>query len=152
MSYVPVPCVLLPERVKEYPPMEALPDDLREKLLAGLEGHPLPYGILDGFQLYGATLSVCPASKVGGYLSSTEHFEVPACSCGSPMEYLLTIAGDEIRTPRWLPLEERHLFDGTARTTYGWADAHGLLCGYTAEFFLCRQCGGWPTRYVANFD
>lgn len=151
MSYVPVPCLLMPERVVEYPCAE-LTDETKQKLRMHFQGKPLPAGISDGYGFYLRQLSACPGSKIGGYIRWLQGDETPTCTCGRPMEYLLTLASEEISEGRWLPEEEKHLFDGRALSIWGWGNAPGLQFGDLGNvyLFVCRHCQGWPTCHVGQ--
>jgi hypothetical protein len=155
MSYVPVPCVVLPERVTEYPPWDELAEETQQKLDRGLRGRELPAGITSVSGFYSACLSVCPGTKAGGYVRWLQGPEAPACKCGREMDHLLTIASDEFDGAsyhRWMPVEDGPLWDGTARATYGWADAPGLQFGDLGKvyFFVCRHCEGWPITHAGQ--
>jgi hypothetical protein len=164
MNYVPVPCVLLPERVTEFPGVEELPEETRRRLAEGLKARQIPgptdrtieSQVLEFYQdYYEIALSVCPGTKVGGYVRWDQSPQVPKCDCGRAMDHLVTISSDEFDGAsyvRWLPAEERHLWDGRARAMYGWADAPGLMLGDLGKvyFFVCRQCKGWPIKHVGQ--
>jgi hypothetical protein len=133
-----------------------MPAETRAKLIDALHKIPLPRDIPEADTLYHSTLSICPGTKVGGYPRAVETATIAKCaSCGRAMEYLLTATSDEFDGAsyvRWLPVEERHLWDGTALATYGWADAPGLQFGDlgSVEFFVCKQCAGWPVGHYCN--
>jgi hypothetical protein len=151
LSYVPVPCLLMPERVVEYP-CEGLTAETEQRLRAHFHGQRLPVGVSNGYEFYLRQLSVCPGSKVGGHVGWLQGDETPTCTCGRSMEHLMTLASEEIAQGRWLPEEERHLFDGSARSTWGWANAPGLQFGDLGNVyvFVCRACEGWPICHVGQ--
>ncbi len=98
-TYLPVPCVLHPEQVVEYPDDDSLPGDLRRRLREWEEasGHRYQY-----------ELSVANGWKVGGYASwsITDPYPV-VCDCGTDMELLLTIAsGEWDGSGSWRPVED----------------------------------------------
>jgi hypothetical protein len=69
------------------------------------------------------------------------------------MDYLLTVSSaewDGASWPRWMPLEERGVRDGTARAEEGYCRAAGLKFGdlLSVHLFACRRCDGWPVRVV----
>jgi len=164
MNYVPVPCILLPERVTEYPELENLPAETRRRIAEELRARKIPCPTdrngerqVQEFyeEYYEIALSVCPGTKVGGYVRWLQSPQVPICDCGRAMNHLLTFASDEFDGAsyvRWLPAEERHLWDGRALSMYGWADAPGLTFGDLGKlyFFICRHCKDWPVRSVGQ--
>jgi len=109
LDYVPVPCLLMPEQVVEFPSPRELPPELtfslREKCSHDsriLDVVPQAFGnpyrpfdpsceSLYAVEYYEYNLSVCPSTKVGGYVHWIQHPDVPACRCGREMKYLLTL-------------------------------------------------------------
>lgn len=163
--YLAKPCLLLPERVTEFPPYKDLAQGTRDKIerwsprqLLGTRAdeRPLDYwghDILDQpADLYEFELSSCPATKLGGYPHWIQRDETPVCRCGRPMQHLLTIASwefDGANFRRWLPLEEKHLTNPwPARVV----NAHGLMLGDAGSsfFFICRHCPEWPVLQVGQ--
>lgn len=144
LDYVPVPCRLFPERVAECPNVESLPASVRAKVEA-------KWG---DTERYDRLLSAANGTKVGGYprwQHDPEPVTCPACKWG--MDYLLTVGSEEWDGrdwPRWMPLEERGVRDGTARGEAGFCRAHGLSFENLApvHLFACRRCGGWPVKLV----
>jgi len=160
--YVPVPCVLDPERVTEYPDAfvitKAVPQ-LWEKLRASAElGDVLAtlteFDFTDVRALYQYWLSVASGTKVGGHPEWIQDPAPPACRCGQQMEYLLTVASSECdggTWGRWLPEEERHVWAGDdfeARDRV--ASGAQLLLGDDGNlnYFVCRNCPDWPIAAV----
>jgi hypothetical protein len=155
-TYLPKPCRLFPERVTEYPSMSDLPAQLREKLEASdpedlqdmLDGAV----VSDPETLYDWELSVCPSTKVGGYVCWAQDAEVPACACGRPMEQLLTLADMEFdggTYRRWLSEEDRGVWDGPTEKRLAVQDApHWGLGGGFLYLFICRRCRKWPVQSV----
>jgi hypothetical protein len=164
-NYLPTPCLLLPERVTEYPPYDELEQDCRDKIerwspreLLGTQAETRPpdywcKDILDQpSTLYKWELSACRGTKIGGYPSWIQRDETPVCHCGRSMQHLLTVASWEFNGGnfrRWLPVEEKHV-------TNPWPDsiinAHGLMLGDAGSifFFICRHCPEWPVRQVCQ--
>jgi hypothetical protein len=102
---LPMPCAFLPERVAEYPPLCMLSKSQRERLRSSnllnlLKREPwAEFGIDDPVDLYQLVLSVCPATKIGGY---PQFWSGPSIERqNSPSTYLLTIAGEEFGTLDW---------------------------------------------------
>lgn len=157
-DYVPLPCRLLPERIVEYPSIYEIPDDLKERIYAWQDQN------LDGngehAYCYEFDLSVCPGTKIGGYLSWIQFPWIPGCSCGSNMEHLLTITSAEwngLIDRRWTPEEDQQILaelhkswdereerDGLRQ--YAILNPTGLTlgdCGHM-HVFVCRRCPDWP--------
>ncbi len=143
--YVPRICALSPERVREYPEIRDLPDQLRERIWAWEETDAAR-----GYS-YQYHLSVAPGTKVGGYVSWTQERDVPACpSCAREMDHLLTVAswewdGETRRT--WKPEEEKR---PPADEDAGGGGPTGLTLGDANELyvFICRRCPDWPIAWV----
>ncbi|HEX2317257.1 MAG TPA: hypothetical protein VHJ17_26150 [Thermomonospora sp.] len=91
-DYVPRPCVVRPERVREYPPAHELDDEQAKHLHVWAEEQGLSYR---------GDLSTAPGWKVGGWPHPWTFRDPPApgdlrCGdCGAPVEALLTIDGSE---------------------------------------------------------
>ncbi len=154
MDYVPVPCILLPERVTEYPDARDLPRETYERLNRVLKGLVPPdvEDLDEPATWYERELSTCSGAKIGGYPAWVQDSEVPGCDCGRPMTHLLTLTMDEPSRGRWLPMEDRHLVDDTAQSSFGWANAPGFTFGDggSVYIFICRRCEGWPIRDVTQ--
>lgn len=157
--HVPVPCVLTPERVAEFPSIRTLSKQLSSTIQsssalqhAANTAPDWTHG--DASTLYQYWLSVAPGSKVNGYPKWIQDPDTPQCACGKQMEYLLTVDSEECdggTWGRWLPQEDRHLWGGEdhhARlgaiqpTELGFGD-----CG-NIHYFVCRSCEGWPVATV----
>jgi hypothetical protein len=99
--YQPVPCLLNPEPVTEYPPYSHYPEysDLPEPLRQRVERwDDLTAG------LYTGVLSTAPGTKAGGHPDWIQEPDWPVCGCGRRMDHLLTIASDEWdHRMRWIP-------------------------------------------------
>ncbi|GHP00038.1 hypothetical protein KSF_100850 [Reticulibacter mediterranei] len=143
-DYLPNTCLLIPERVQEYPALCELPTALQERIRAWeeTEAHT-------SSQYY---LGPAPGTKVGGYVEWVQFPDVVRCaSCQQEMEHLLTIAswewdGESFR--RWRPLEEQPLEHGVPLQDGLDVSAEaGLMLGDAGNLyvFLCRRCPGWPT-------
>ena len=145
MDFVPVPCRLFPERVMEFPNVEALPTVMKDKLA------PKP-----GIELYQRELSVAEGTKVGGYPRWKGKAEPPACDrCKWGMDYLLTVAAEEwtdLTSDRWKPVQNR---DEKSSETASRAAGLQFLSrkGNTSDngnvhVYMCRRCEDWPVRLV----
>ncbi|WP_329385192.1 hypothetical protein OG625_25025 [Streptomyces sp. NBC_01351] len=122
-GYVPDPCVLHPEQVREYPYIELLPEGLRERVEEWEDAQEeASYesegdGDLDGdgdgsWVSYQSDLSVAPGWKAGGFAAwnLTGPGEMDCRSCGRAMELLLKVDSHEWRARdgySWRPVEER---------------------------------------------
>jgi hypothetical protein len=164
-EYLPQPCLLLPERVTEYPPLENVEEAIRDKIehwsLPELLGprareRPLDYwgkDILDQpSTLYEWELSTCPGTKIGGYPHWIQRDETPVCRCGRAMQHLLTVASWEFdggTFRRWLPAEEKHLSNPWPQSVI---NAHGMMLGDAGSiyFFICRHCPEFPVQQVCQ--
>ena len=150
-DYVPLPCVLHPERIVEYPHSEwpyhsDLPDALAEQLHRWDQQPDVPYS-------YWNALSTAPGTKVGGHPRWVQGPWWPQCRCGLRMQHLLTIASDEFEIAtlgrRWLPLEDRDDPTITGRRLTidrdCWAP-HGIMLGDVGSLYLftCTACAERP--------
>ena len=101
--YVPLPCVLHPERIVEFPHAEQPslsdpPNAVEKRVRRWQERHDW---------LYWAALSTTPGTKVGGHPRWIQSPQWPVCGCGQRMQQLLTIASDEFGPKGcWLPVED----------------------------------------------
>jgi len=101
--YLPVPCVVHPEQIREYQYADLLPGDLRGRLDEwdkDAERRP-------GYQ---ADLSLAPGWKVGGYAnwSLTDPYPMDCAVCGTAMTLTFTAASADWNGTHcsWRPLEE----------------------------------------------
>ncbi|MGW1552293.1 hypothetical protein ACWCQX_37200, partial [Streptomyces sp. NPDC002346] len=103
-GYVPSPCVVHPETVREHQYVELLPADLQAKVdrWTNWDDEDSPD--------YQSDLSVAPGWKIGGFAAwnVTGPGEVPA-HCGRSMRLLLTIATHEWDGGNriWVPVEDQ---------------------------------------------
>jgi hypothetical protein len=155
--YVPKPCALHPERVTEYPGFDNLPEALQERVLAWqaeLEERGEDLGDVEDGAVYEWELSVADGTKVVGYVNWIQGPEVPTCTCGRPMEHLLTVASGEFHGGnwrRWCPLEDQHVCrDAPYEERAAVQAATGLMLGDMGDMFLfiCRACPEWPIDWV----
>ncbi|GAA2839446.1 YwqG family protein [Crossiella cryophila] len=141
-SRLPLPCVLNPERVREYPWYEELPAEL----VQALDGLEAEFGVAAGNDQYSYqySLSIASGSKVGGWVawSVTDQIPQPCPECASPMDHLLTIDDyewDGGSLPRWRPIEE-DLVDHLADRPTG-MDLHDAV-----RIFVCPVSLDHPVR------
>jgi hypothetical protein len=155
-GYEPLPCVLHPERVTEYPHIRSLPEELEEKVEEVLE--PLveqteKWDIDEPLAIYAYLLSVADGTKVGGHVNWIQDDETPECECGREMEHLLTVASLEFdggTYPRWCPQEEADVWDGPPEERFRAQSAAELMFGDGGNlyFFVCRHCRPWRVASV----
>jgi hypothetical protein len=154
-GYILKPCTLTFERVIEYPPVQ----ELGEEQVARLDRWLDKLGEIEfedkGYQgkdtLYQYELSVCPGNKLGGYVCWQQDPERQTCDAGHRMEHLLTVTDMEVdggTWPRWLPAEDRELWNDPWKqqelsNAPGW-----YLGGGSMYYFVCRRCDGWPIKVV----
>jgi hypothetical protein len=153
--FVPYPCVLNFERVIEYPDSDSLTSEQYARLNAWLDSQEIVFED-DRYQeketIYQFELSVCPGNKLGGYMAWIQDPEWRTCDrCGRPMEHLLTLTDMEVNGgtwQRWLPLEDRKLWDDL-REHKAISNAPGWRLGGGGMFYqVCRHCADWPVKVV----
>lgn len=157
--YIPKPCVVIPERVKEYPDSAELPgngyaqitSDLFLQQANKIKLAPIGnWGVYHDEGAYQCYLSNSQCTKVGGYPSWVQHPGGPDCSqCGAAMEHLLSFGSWEYdggMWGRWLPIEDRDLLEH--RSTEDPAAAPDWMFGDAGQLyvFVCRKCKDWPIR------
>ncbi|WBB97847.1 MULTISPECIES: hypothetical protein [unclassified Solwaraspora] len=94
-NYLPTPCLVRPEQVREYQYVGLLPENLKKRLYAWEKqsGHS-----------YQADLSLAPGWKVGGFAnwSLSDWHPVDCTECGAAMTLLLTASsGEQNGSARW---------------------------------------------------
>lgn len=146
---LPQPCVLSPERVKEYPAWETSAE-LAEKI----EEWESSLDDAEGWS-YQYHLSAAPGTKVGGWIDWSQSPETVACGHGHEMAHLLTIASwehDPGSAARWVPLEERHLLSSDFDPEQ--MGPSGLMIGDAgaAYLFVCMECPDRPIDSVAQWS
>ncbi|MER7278436.1 hypothetical protein ABT369_28745 [Dactylosporangium sp. NPDC000244] len=94
-EYVPAPCVVHPERVREYDYIGSLPGDLAARVRERFGSR------------YQYDLSLAPGWKLGGFAnwSLTDPLPMDCEACGAPMTLLFTAASSE-GPASWQPLED----------------------------------------------
>jgi hypothetical protein len=136
----PVPCLVHPERVTEYPDTEDLPGDLRERVRKWDQ-----VADDDAPQLYWSSLSTAPGTKLLGHPRWYQGPQWPACECGRRMRHLATISSEEFRPGRWLPDDDGE--DPPSAFPRNFAP-HGILIGDVGDMYLftCDACPDRPLR------
>ncbi|WP_369144673.1 hypothetical protein [Streptomyces sp. R44] len=156
--YVPVPCVLAPEQVIEYPTPPDLSKELQEQLKDRSRWQAAGARIDAGFaphldSYYAGDLSVAPGWKTGGHprWGYVDPWPRPCLSCGTDMDPLLTIASVEWDGggQSWIPYEDEtaaasprnHVRDLARRpTAIQIADLHDQ------QIYYCPMDPGHPHR------
>lgn len=143
-DYIPRQCRLSPEAVQEYPSAGFLSQSQFGELEQWQEG---------GAELYQYSLSVAPGFKVGGYPHWSQDPEVPTCSCGKKMDYLLTIDSAEFdggTYERWLPEAEERVWSAPYEVRNLVQCGAGLMLGDMGQInvFVCRACDPWEHRWI----
>jgi hypothetical protein len=104
-DYLPTPCVLHPEQVREYQYADLLPDDLNARITAWESAEREVSGLN-----YQYDLSLAPGWKVGGYAnwSLTDPHPMNCAECGTAMTLLFTADSGEWNGTgcSWRPIEE----------------------------------------------
>lgn len=151
-NYVPTPCALHLERVREFPHILDLDETLKEKLkawrlpndMAGFFGGPTT--------MYEWALSVCPSNKIGGNVFWGMDDETPNCdACGTKLRHLLSLTDSEYdggTFPRWMPTAERPLWDGDFHERMAVQNAPDWNLGGRLIVFTCTACEHRPIRSV----
>ncbi|MFC7381847.1 hypothetical protein [Sphaerisporangium rhizosphaerae] len=146
-SYLPMACVLSPERVEEYPAGWELPAELRNQIWAYEDEFPNS----DGWR-YFSHLSSAPGSKVGGWVRWIQDPEQVECSEGHEMAHLLTIASREFDIEsgkRWAPIEERSLLAPHAPLEIQEPTDLMIQDAGSLYLFVCLRC---PERPVDSLS
>jgi hypothetical protein len=103
-DYLPVPCAVHPEQVREYQDIELLPEDLSDRI-----GEWEEEAGEDGEGAYQYDLSQAPGWKVGGFggWSLSGPYPVDCDECGTAMTLLFTADSSEWQgTGSWRPIQE----------------------------------------------
>ena len=152
--YMPVPCVLHPERIIEYPQWD-LPGELNRALRERFDRLEEETG-----WSYWYDLSIAPGIKIGGYPGWTQEPDWPDCNrCGKRMDHLLTIDSTEFDggTARaWLPEEDRPasgtIFDLPHEERHAIQSAADVMIGDMGGVyvFICPRCPDQPYAYRSD--
>ncbi|MCC9607203.1 DUF1963 domain-containing protein [Blastopirellula sp. JC732] len=144
---IPQPCAISPERVREYPVISMLPDELLD---------PLPEEMWDTYQQ--EEVGPCPATKIGGHPYWIQNDDTPTCDCGAKMDFLLQLPDWEYTNmdayQRWIPLEDRWAVNAyhSDRTQEAMLDVLKPMRfdfnHFTKYVFVCRACESWPVKLI----
>ncbi|WP_435651682.1 hypothetical protein [Kitasatospora purpeofusca] len=150
--YLPVPCLLAPERVTEYPNYLELSPDLQQQL-ADWGRWPTVGAAVEDFyepcpqEFYGEALAEAPGWKVGSWApwGLTDPVARFCETCGAGMTPLLTVASSEWdgSPPAWVPFEDRELAaTGPARS----ANPAGVQVskGNHLQLYVCPESPEHP--------
>ncbi|MEU1308834.1 hypothetical protein ABZ419_08050 [Streptomyces cinnamoneus] len=145
-EYVPVPCVLAPEEVTEYPNSSELSKEMQEQLsdwsrwqaAAGVDSSYASYP--ESF--YWSHLSVAPGWKVGGWpqWGYTDPTPRTCPTCGTAMDPLLTIATFEWDSGyrSWVPYEDQADESSSQPTRVQ------IGSGYKQQLYICPAAPEHP--------
>ena len=150
-SLVPIPCVLDPEPVTEYPYEEELPEEIQEAIDDWEADYPA----------YQYGLSIASGCKLGGGMAwnVTDMGDPPVCAhCGAPAHLILQLDSSEWGAesdhaggpPRWRPLEDADLDIGSPNDAYRAArEPTGLVIGRYSHggFFGCSADHRHPVTF-----
>ncbi|MEU8550580.1 hypothetical protein AB0C81_26965 [Streptomyces roseoverticillatus] len=152
-EYVPVPCVLAPEEVTEYPNSMELSKELQEQLsdwsswqaAAGVDSSYASYPEL----FYRNHLSIAPGWKVGGWpqWGYTDPAPRPCPACGTAMDPLLTIATFEwnAEDDSWIPHEVQAASStGDHRRDVVQPTRVQIGSGYKQQLYICPAAPEHP--------
>ena len=143
-DYDPVPCLLHPEPVTEYPDSEDLPAGLCERV----EGWDQREDD-DAPHLYWSALSTAPGTKAVGYPRWVQGPRPPECGqCGRVMTHLVTMASEETTGhDRWQP------DDGLPEEFPRNFAPHGVKIGDIGSMYLftCTTCPDRPLGVNTQF-
>jgi hypothetical protein len=137
-EHVPQPCVLQPERIREFPPLHLLVKELQQRVMAWSERTSLEYQW---------ELSVAAGWKAGGWPAEFS-FRDPASpgelccgECGGPVEALLTISGGECGagSGSWGAVELQALVEADPNAYPGVYEPTQVQIGrgYVLQFYYC---------------
>jgi hypothetical protein len=108
-DYLPVPCVVCPEQVREYQYGGLLPEELDARITAWEKEAEQENEEEETRRSYQYDLSLAPGWKVGGFAnwSLTDPYPMNCAECGTAMALLFTADSTEWQgTGSWRPLEE----------------------------------------------
>ncbi|MFF4810052.1 hypothetical protein ACFY03_17740 [Micromonospora chersina] len=108
-SYLPTPCLVYPEQIREYQYGGLLPEELDARITAWEEETEEESDDEEGID-YQFDLSLAPGWKVGGFAnwSLTDPHPVDCTECGTPMTLLFTADSSEWHGSggSWRPVED----------------------------------------------
>lgn len=153
-DYVPVPCVVHPEQVVEYPSQLQLDEELSERIDEWSENEKAGAGTESPYYMaedayYHFALSVAPGWKVGGWAhwGFRDPWPTICTICGTEMEPLLTIDSSEWGSDRdsWLPIEDQALAANPVRYPRP-ANPPMVVIGrgYTMQIYICPTSADHP--------
>ena len=144
-EYLPSPCVLSPERVREYPSAWVLPTKLDKQIAEWTKSSHNPED-----WSYQYHLSAAPGTKVGGWIDWMQDPISMECDRGHEMSHLLTIASWEHDTEScrtWTPLEEQHLL-GLPELL----EPANIMIGDAGSMYIftCLKCPDRPVETISQ--
>ncbi|MEU6789096.1 DUF1963 domain-containing protein [Nonomuraea angiospora] len=147
-EYLPSPCVLSPERVREYPSAGVVPAILDRKIAEWSKSSQNPEE-----WSYQYHLSTAPGTKVGGWIDWIQDPISMECDRGHEMSHLLTIASwehDGESCKRWTPLEEQPLL-GPYQVSELLEPADIMIGDAGSMYvFTCLECPDRPVETISQ--
>ncbi|GAA1404947.1 hypothetical protein [Catellatospora coxensis] len=148
-SYLPEPCVLHPEQVREYEFGGLLPRELDKRILQWEQDMAERDADGEPAYSYQFDLSIAPGWKLGGFASwhLTDPGPMDCAECGTPMRLLLTAATYETNGPAdsWRPVEEsREPGEFMSLQPDNSPTAVEIGRGYSLWIFYCPVSFGHP--------
>ena len=152
--HLPQECRFFPERLEETDPhvgeelieqvdkyiIENGQEDL-EVMQASSSSREEPHRLL---------FSAAPTTKVGGFICTVEDPWYPTSSCGTKMEYLLTVAsrdiGDGVSGYRWAPSDIQRDEKGLYVFTSFFGSDLCLADMGSIHVYVCRNCNDCPAK------
>lgn len=144
--YDPVPCLVHPERVTEYPDTADLPEELEARVR---EWHLTMDD--EAPHLYWSSLSTAPGTKLLGYPRWYHGPRWPVCECGRRMRHLVTISSEEFGVGRrWHPDDGGEDPPSAFPRNYA---PHGILIGDVGDMYMftCVACPDRPLAVNTQF-
>jgi hypothetical protein len=156
-DYLPSPCVLAPERVREHPDYSDVPWELSQRIDAWEEQAEHDW-------FYQSHLSAAPGTKVGGWPYWIQGPVWPSCTEGHTMEHLLTIASDESdgsSWETWTPIEDQERITWHPNNVNGRPvqialvpdqEPAGIMIGDAGDLylFICLHCQTRPILTIGQ--
>ena len=150
--YVPLPCLLFPERVTELLSVYELGPMLKK-----LEDWNDRERTFPGEKMESMYSQATPhvGWKVGGWPHWVQAPQVPVCKCGQSMELLLSFGSESTHMAK-APTQEHHLYvpadqrDQAAVENAANAPQVRFIGDGFQFTFLCRRCPGWPVETISQ--
>lgn len=143
-------CSFSPERLIEYPHISELSEEQYQRVqqwdIPDMVGDVME----DAATFYEWEVSVCPSTKIGGYVNWIQDTRPRPCDqCGNTMEHWLTLTDlewDGGTFQRWMPLEDRWRLDASPEVIESAREAISSQMLDQHMLFICRSCPNWPVQ------